>query len=409
MMNIFIMILVAIFMLGYYVIDSPSQRVPKTETEYAVAHADLHAIAQCAAAVHNAKIHGTEFNDICVSQNNITSQLYCLNNTGRETKCEIVRNKKPAYSYIITTTAPLAADDFNEMMNVLEEYYADSGTFGILMDGKITSGGTGTKRTVPKAILSGLKLSDGQLVYMTQYEIPDAATEMAPTDTADIICPTGTVKTYRFGRWQCIGYNTKSNCAGDMVWDSDLSECVPDESRKPLCASQQTAVIVDSVWECIDPFSAKVCPDKLVARLNYNTLEWECIEDPNSVPTKTKCDKFISRDVQGAIGATLRTARTSCTDCEKMIIDEDTCTSYCVPDTAKVNDPACYAGDARECSGPSRAFYFGFPNYSYATNVTAVAKYTIQPGGNRRFNCRDCGDGVIDTTKSLPPYIAICK
>ena len=409
MMNIFIMILVAIFMLGYYIIDSPSQRVPETETEYAVTHADLHAIAQCAAAAHNAKIRGTEFNDVCVSQNEITSQLYCLNNNGRETKCEIIRNKKPAYSYIITTTAPLPASDFNEMMNVLEEYYADAGTFGILQDGKITSGGTGTKRAVPKTILSELKLSDGQLVYMTQYEIPDATNEITTADATDILCPTGTVKTYRFGRWQCIGYNTKSNCAGDMIWDSDLSECVPDESRKPLCASQQTAVIVDSVWECIDPFAAKTCPDKMVARLNYNTLEWECVEDPNNTTTKSKCDKFVSRDVQGAIGATLRTARTSCTDCEKMIIDEDTCTSYCVPDTTKVDDASCYAGNPRECTGPSRAFYFGFPNYSYAANVDAVTKYVIQTGGNRRFNCRDCGDGVIDTEKSAPPYIAVCK
>ncbi len=408
-MNIFIMILVAIFMLGYYIIDSPSQRVPETETEYAVTHADLHAIAQCAAAAHNAKIRGTEFNDVCVSQNEITSQLYCLNNNGRETKCEIIRNKKPAYSYIITTTAPLPASDFNEMMNVLEEYYADAGTFGILQDGKITSGGTGTKRAVPKTILSELKLSDGQLVYMTQYEIPDATNEITTADATDILCPTGTVKTYRFGRWQCIGYNTKSNCAGDMIWDSDLSECVPDESRKPLCASQQTAVIVDSVWECIDPFAAKTCPDKMVARLNYNTLEWECVEDPNNTTTKSKCDKFVSRDVQGAIGATLRTARTSCTDCEKMIIDEDTCTSYCVPDTTKVDDASCYAGNPRECTGPSRAFYFGFPNYSYAANVDAVTKYVIQTGGNRRFNCRDCGDGVIDTEKSAPPYIAVCK
>ena len=409
MMNIFIMILVAIFMLGYYIIDSPSQRIPETETEYAVARADLHTIAQCAAAAHNAQIRGTKFNDICVSQNKITSQLYCLNNDGRETKCEIIHNKKPAYSYMITTTAPLPSSDFNEMMNVLEEYYADAGTFGILQNGKITSGGTGTKRTVPKTILSELKLSDGQLVYMTQYEMPDATNAITTADTVDILCPTGSVKTYRFGRWQCIGYNTKSNCAGDMIWDSVLYECVPDESRKPLCASQQTAVIVDNVWECIDPFTAKTCPDKMVARLNYNTLEWECVEDPNNTTTKSKCDKFVSHDVQGTIGATLRTTRTSCTDCEKMIIDEDSCTSYCVPDTTKLNDTACYAGDPRECTGPSRAFYFGFPNYSYAANVDAVAEYVIQTGGNRRFNCRDCGNGVIDTEKSAPPYIAVCK
>jgi hypothetical protein len=28
---------------------------------------------------------------------------------------------------------------------------------------------------------------------------------------------------------------------------------------------------------------------------------------------------------------------------------------------------------------------------------------------NRMFNCMDCGDGIIDTKESIPPYTAICK
>ncbi len=35
-MNIFMMILVAIFMVGFYMISSPSQRVVQQETEYAI-------------------------------------------------------------------------------------------------------------------------------------------------------------------------------------------------------------------------------------------------------------------------------------------------------------------------------------------------------------------------------------
>ena len=27
---------------------------------------------------------------------------------------------------------------------------------------------------------------------------------------------------------------------------------------------------------------------------------------------------------------------------------------------------------------------------------------------NRRFNCMDCGDGIIDTSRSLPPYVIVC-
>ena len=69
MMNIFIMILVALFMAGYYMMDSPSQRIEKHETQYAITQSDLRSIAQCATAVHNAQINGTDFDDICIEQN----------------------------------------------------------------------------------------------------------------------------------------------------------------------------------------------------------------------------------------------------------------------------------------------------------------------------------------------------
>ena len=63
-MNIFIMILVALFMAGYYIMDSPNQKIPEQETEYAIEKSNLRMIAQCATAVHNAQIKGTEFDDI---------------------------------------------------------------------------------------------------------------------------------------------------------------------------------------------------------------------------------------------------------------------------------------------------------------------------------------------------------
>lgn len=412
-MNIFIMILLAVFMTGYYIIASPSQRIREQETEYAITHADLRGIAECAVAAHNAQIRGNEFNDICVSQNDIQTQTICLNSGGAKTKCEIVRNKKPAASYIITTTGPLPDADYNSMMEILEKYYSDAGTFGIFGDGQIMAGGTSNKRTVPKTIISEMELVNGQLVYLTQYEIPDNETEFTTPITVDIDCPTGTVKTYRFGRWQCIGYNTKTNCGGDMIWDSDLGECVADESRKPLCAEQQTAVLVDSVWECVNPFPDKTCPNNMIARLNYNTLEWECVADPNKTENLKKCTNFTGGAVYGAVGATLRVGQTSCTDCEKMITDPDTCVSYCIPDASQINNPNCYPGTVRDCSGPSRAFYFGFPSFSYMSNVPEISgKYVPLDRAhsqNRKFNCLDCGDGIIDATRSVPPYTAVCQ
>lgn len=414
MMNIFIMILVAIFMAGFYMLNAPSQRMTEQETTYAIERADLRSVAECAAAAHNATIHGGEFDDICVEQNKIESRFVCLNTNLSVAKCEVVRKKKPAYSFIVTAAAPVPPEKYNDMMEILEQHFADAGTFGIYQDKLILSGGTATKRAVPAGIITDMELTDGQLVYMTQYEIPDADTEFTAAATSDVTCPAGTVKAYRFGRWQCIGYNTKTDCAGDMIWDSDLLECVADESRRPLCASQQTAVLVDSVWECVNPFPEKQCPDNMIARLNYNNLEWECVTDPNKTADAKKCAHITDGAIYGKPGATLRVPQTtSCTDCEQMITDSETCTSVCVPNPAKINDPQCYPGRAAECSGPSRGFYFGFPSQRYAANVDAVAKKSVPIDAahsqNRRFNCMDCGDRTVNAEKSLPPYITVCN
>ena len=413
MMNIFIMILVTLFMAAFYMLERPSARIAPQETDNAVGLADLRSVAECTSAAHNATIRGGDFHDICVEQNEIKSQRICLGTNLSVTKCDAGKSKKPAYSYIVTATAPLPDDVFSDMMDVLEENYADAGTFGIYQDGMIISGAAASKRKVPQGIISDLELTDGSLVYLTQYEIPDTDTDFATTAPDDIRCPAGTVRAYRFGRWQCLGYNTKTNCPGDTVWDADLYECVPDNTRKPLCANRQTAVLVDDVWECINPFPEKNCPDKMIAQLNYNTLEWECIEDPNITRPTKKCSRFAGAAVYGAAGATLSVQLSSCTDCEKMLTDPDTCVSVCVPDPARVNDPRCYAGGLSRCSDASHGVYFGFPDRAYAAQVAEIKGAPVpldaQHNKNRRFNCLACPDTGIDPDKSFPPYIAVCK
>lgn len=413
MMNIFIMILVTLFMGAFYMMASPNMRIAKHETENAVRSADLLSVAECAAGVHSATIRGDVLDDVCVERNEIVSHRVCLSSNLAVTDCKPARNKKPAYSYIVTATAPLPDDIYSDMMDILEEHYADAGTFGIFQENTIVSGASANKRIVPKGIISDMKLTDGALVYLTQYEITDAQTEYATDTDTDLRCPAGTTKTYRFGRWQCVGLNTKSDCPGDTVWDSDALECIADESRKPLCAERQTAVLVEDVWECIDPFPEKKCPDDMIARLNYQTLEWECVKDPQKTQDEKKCKRFTGNAVYGAVGTTLRVPTSSCTDCERMITDEETCTAVCVPDPAKINSPQCYPGGAKSCSGPSHAFYFGFPSRAYAAQVEAISNIDVPfeklPSQNRRFNCLECAGGEIDAAKSFPPYIAVCK
>lgn len=411
MMNIFIMILVALFMGTYYLLSSPSLRIREQEIDYSITRADMRSVAECTMAVHNGTIRGEEFDDICIAQNNIKSEVICIDKKKSIINCVAGKNKAPDYTYIITYTRPINTESYNDMMEIMETHYADIGTFGVFMDGQIISGG-GTKRDIPSAILKKENFQDGQLIYLTQYATPSPTQEFETKAFDGIICPTGMSATYRFGRWQCIGLNLKTNCAGDMIWDSNVHECIPDETRKPLCATQQTAVIVDSVWECVNPFVDKTCPGKTIARLNYNTLEWECVEDPNNTNTETKCARIINDTVSDNPGGTVRVPMTSCTDCETMVVNYDTCRAKCIPDETKLSDPKCYPSKS-SCAGASQAFYFGFPNTTYASSVTAISgkavPFDASHSQNRKFNCMDCGNRGINKEKSFPPYIVVCN
>ena len=411
-MNIFLIMLISLFMAGYYMFFAPNARMPEQETDAAIAVSDLKSVAECALAVHNAQISGGVFDDVCVAQNEITSKSVCLDNRGGITQCGATGTKRSNASFIITTTGAIDVADYNNMMEILEQDFATSGTFGIYQDGVIVSGGTSSKRNVPESVQKEFNLQNGQLVYMTHYDTPDAERTFTNPGADNLTCPAGTTKTYRFGRWQCLGYNMKTSCGGDMIWDYGTMECVPDESRKPLCTGNQTAVMNEGLWECVSPFADRQCPVGMIARLNYENLEWECVEDMNMVSAPSKCSAPTKRAIRGRDGATLRLASTACNDCEKAIIDETTCTATCVPNPDKLNSPSCYPGRAMECSGISRAFYFGFPNQEYASKVPAVSSANIPfdsvHSQNRRFNCMDCGRGRIDTAHSMPPYIAVC-
>ena len=412
-MNIFIMILVAVFMAGYYLLDSPSQNLEQHATEYAISQSNMRTIAQCATAAHNAQLAGYAFEDICVEQNNIISANLCLNDSHKITDCNTQSSRRKISHYVITTTGAIDYAKYDEMMNILEKHFAEIDSFGLFQEGSIISGGTPTPRVIPNAIIKNMEIQDGQLVYITQYEPAETPEISTAGVEADITCPVGTAKTFRFGRWQCIGINTKTDCGGDLIWDGDLQDCVADESRRPLCAGSQTAVVVDDVWECVSPFPEKQCPNNLIARLNYNTYEWECVEDPKLTADSKKCDGVNQGYVHGTLGTTLRIPQTSCTDCERMITDPQTCLSVCVPDPAKINDKNCYPGNIVECAGPTRGIYFGFPNTKYVQNMSNIPNLSVSfdktHSQNRKFNCMDCGTGYIDASKSQPPYTAVCK
>lgn len=401
-------------MAGYYIISSPSQRIIEHETEYAIKRADLRSIAECVVSAQNAAMYAEDFNDICIEKYGIVSQYVCMNEKYNIVSCDSEDTKAPTYSFIITTSSALPEEEYNNMLEILEKHYPDAGTFGVFINPNLMSAGSVANRAIPSKIIEAAKLQTGQLMYLMQYKIPEKTIEYPLVDGSNINCPVGTMKTFRFGRWQCIDYNYKTSCTGDTIWDPDLMVCVADESRKPLCSNNQTAVMVDDIWECVDPFSDQVCPEKMVARLNYSTLTWECVEDPNATKTVKKCDNIaLAPQMRGAVGATLRVRSVSCTDCETAVIDQETCETHCIPDTNKLTDPRCYDGDISECSGSTRGLYFGFSAKSRPDLIPALQNTSVildrDHSQNRMFNCLDCGEGEIDTSKSISPYTAICK
>ena len=413
-MNIFLILLSIIIMAGYYVMSSPSMRIRQHEPEYAIKRADLRSIAECVVSAQNAAMYGEEFTDICVERYEITSRYVCMNKSYNVISCDNESGKPPAFNFIITTSYALPETEYNNMLEVLEKYYPDVGTFGIFLNPDLMSAESVSRRTIPTKIIKAADLQDGQLTYIMQYKIPEMTIDYPTVDGSNIICPPDTTKTFRFGRWQCVQYNYKTSCTGDTIWDAVSMQCIADDSRKPLCSNNQTAVLIDDIWECVDPFADKTCPEGMIARLDYNALQWECVADPNATKSAKKCDSIAkSPKTHGAIGATLRVRSVSCTDCERAVVDEDTCETYCVPDPSKLTDPTCYNEDINECVGPIRGIYFGFSQKSRIDGIAELDGKTIDldrtHSQNRMFNCMDCGDGEIDTEQSVYPYTAICK
>ena len=121
-------------MAGYYIMSSPSQRIMEHETEYAIKRADLRSIAECVAAAQNAAMYGEEFIDICIEKYDITSQYVCMNDKYNVVSCDSESSKAPAYNFIITTSSALPDTEYNNMLEILEKYYPDAGTFGVFLN-----------------------------------------------------------------------------------------------------------------------------------------------------------------------------------------------------------------------------------------------------------------------------------
>lgn len=432
-MNIFIMILAFILMAGYFLIDAPSQRVHDDGIESAIRMADIKSILSCISRQHSNAIDidnkkRVNANEIlnteiqpCTEKYNVQTIKICADDHRQVSNCAPERDGRVIENYIITTADINNKTDTNYILKSLSKEFNSIGNFGIITAERADTfsilSGNGYKRDIPKSISSLKEIKDGRLIYITRYSVPFNQNTIIQTasDIEDITCMNNEQKVFRFGKWECQTETPPVLCTGDTIWDSDSESCEIDPSLRPLCATGQTAVDIDDVWQCIDPTPIAQCPDNTIAQFDYTNMKWVCsspiIENTSKCQTVTIAKGHI-------LGGTVLKPANVCNSCEKMILDEETCDVACIPDETKITDSDCYQNYS-ECSGNSRAFYFGFPgDAEYEAkareNLSQLSGITIPTdviySQNRKFNCLDCGTGgTINQELSVLPFIAVCE
>jgi len=415
-MNIFLILIMTIFMAGYYFLDAPNLSEPSAaemrrdnETD-AVLSCVIHAHSE---AMATDKLGGDDFSsDLpCAEKYGITTIKLCADDKRLVKNCAPDKAGKFVANYIITRAEWSVGRDAGRILELLEKNYPYAANFGIISIADkvpfILSSG-GARREVAKPIIKDAKFTDGELVYMTQYSLAFKRSLEATGLSEKIRCKSGETALFRQNQWTCVSLNIKPVCGGDYIWSSDLEQCVADNSRRPLCAANQTAVMTDGAWECADEASPADCPEGTSAAMNYDTMQWECQSlQKQTMSAGSLCGK-IYESVSGGSGAAVRGKLLSCNDCERMVVYDD-CTADCVPDPAAAENPACYSG---RCSN----FYFGFPDQKYISgarkNIPALRSGEIPVGApysrNRKFNCRECEHG-INALASIAPYVLVCN
>jgi hypothetical protein len=422
-MNIFIILLMALFMAGYYFMDAPNLAPDKESRTAAMEIAELKSVLSCVLRVHSDalmsdRIAPVEQNTIfpisipCAEKYDIRTKKICGDDR-KAASCAPDRANKSISNYIITTSGIVTENGAGKILELLGRDYPYVANLGIIQIGddkipRILSSG-GKRREISKYIAKEAEFTDGHLAYITQYAVDGKKNVSIASQLKKIKCGAGQMPVFSQSQWTCVTSNVVPICSGDFIWDSYTAACIPDSSKRPLCQANHSAVMIDGVWECVGPEMPRDCPVGYTAQMNYDLMEWECVEDAgtNAANTEQKCDKIYDRIYGGGMAA-LRGNLASCNDCEKMIVHDD-CTAECVPDAAATTNRSCY-------SGACQNFYFGFPDQKYIANARGkipeleniAIPLTDSHSRNRRFNCMECPFG-IDEVASMPPYVIMCK
>jgi hypothetical protein len=451
MMNIFLLFLTTLFMIGYYVIYSPSQTVTNTDSENVVKMSDLRSIAECVIGMQNAKMNDEPYTAPCVERYNVVGEYVCANagSVQYETSCM----GEPDINYIVSHSAPLATTDYGLMLEIIEKYYPDKGTFGIYDNGTLLTAGTNGHIELNNVITGPVttpRLQNGQLVYVMQYKIPYIYEWPPVDDCASLVdqcesCPWPMQAVIHYGRWMCLEGNIPPiTCpAGYEPYDNgcrliDTCQQLEDLCPEGTIADCDTNSCIEAVeLECRDGCYAIV--DTVDSELNETTDSSHCF-CPNQSSDDTNVEKCVTdglccgfnkvytKSQIGSIGRTLRTGRAGCSYCEKPGGSRYNPTTeqfeiICIPDTTKMFLRRCSTvSSAQQCKGDKQAMYFGFKPTSntdclpagderdFYTNIVFEKIQTYYPSENQdgKWHCLDCPYGV-SFDESFPPYVAKCK
>jgi len=422
-MNIFVILLVAVFMGLYYFMDSPNLTTPEESRSEAMDIMELKSIISCVMHSQTNALVQDETHDIdeakifdtdlpCAERYEVMTQKICADERRILPTCTPDRPDRQISNYIITTSDIITDVGAGKILDILRTEYPYAANFGIISideDKKphiLTSGGL--RREIAPFLAREASFQDGQLIYITQYAVSGNRSAAVQAQRQRIKCARGEIAVFRQNAWTCVPQNIAPVCGAATVWDRDNKVCVPDNSRRPLCHRNQNAVMVDGNWECVNPEERTDCRAGTRPEFNFENLEWNCVPVADAALEKKHCPRIYERMFGGGTTA-LRGSLISCNDCEQMMVHDD-CTAECVPDASATSKNSCYNGT---CVG---YFYFGFPNAKYIEGAkkhlselqNMDIQMTLEHSRNRRFNCIRCPNG-IDQSRSSPPYVTICR
>ncbi|MCL2629381.1 MAG: hypothetical protein FWD33_01670 [Alphaproteobacteria bacterium] len=439
-MNVFLIVLVFLFMASYYYLGAPSMRTDIKTTEEVLEGSDAAAATSCVVAVHRAASELARAEDDvgaaidanpCAARFKVSTTSVCLRNDEVVRGCRVdPRDVDPMQKYVITKSSWVGPEMSGLVMDSIRRRYRNLSGLGMLMtaEGQDEFGEAFRRMAIlsvgrrpvwlSESLVSAASLETGDLVYLTQYTTDELQSEQIRREAGQLICAPGEVKVFRFRTWRCERPTPVMLCQGDMVFDRELGECVPNFSARPICGGNETAVIIEGAWTCQLPTDAIECPHGRAPSFDFETLEWVCIGDPLAAQEENKCAPVRTR--RGILGTAAPRAPVShCNDCEAQVQDPETCEFVCIPDRDKLMFKGCYP-NAAECDavGGHKAFYFGFPNdlayiQSSLNNVAGLAAagipQTANHSANRKFNCLDCSPFKVDLNTVFHPYVASCR